>query len=355
MNARNRPDEVIWDITYACPLRCLHCYSESGRRPSRRLSHADMLRVADAIVAMRPRGVAIAGGEPLLIKDLTAVIARMVEGGLSVALYTSGWLMTEDLARSLAEVCDRVAVSVDGATPATHDRIRGRNGSFAHAMRALRLLDDVAAERRAQGREPLTFGIDCVLLQSNFAEMDELCQVVAPRFPELGFVAFGAAVPGGLANRRGFDEHELLTEEQTGLLDNPGFASRLRELAPGSVTVTATDNRILQMHPVLVARGAVFDALQIEPDGEVRAMPIYEGTVGNILTESPEVLWQRATARWSDPFVVEALSTAFTMREWAEAARRIDYRFGSDAVRARIDRRPAYLGAEVGSGPSDSA
>ncbi|MEV0589880.1 radical SAM protein [Nonomuraea cavernae] len=344
------PDEVIWDITYACPLRCMHCYSESGRRPSRRLSHADMLRVADAIVAMRPRGVAIAGGEPLLIKNLAEVVARLADGGLSVALYTSGWLMTEEMARSLAEVCDRVVVSLDGASSATHDRIRGRNGSFGHAMRALRLLDDLCAERRAQGREPVSFGIDCVLLQSNFAEMPAFCEDIARRFPELGFIAFGAAVPGGLANRRGFDERELLTEEQVGLLNDPAFAHRLREQAPGSVMVTATDNRILQMHPQLIARGVVFNALQIEPDGEARAMPIYEGTVGNILTASPEVLWRRARARWSDPFVVEALTPAFTMRQWAEAARRIDYHFGSDAVRARIDRRPAYHGGEVANG-----
>ncbi|SEF97538.1 Radical SAM superfamily enzyme, MoaA/NifB/PqqE/SkfB family [Nonomuraea solani] len=330
---RAAPDEVIWDVTYACPLRCVHCYSESGRRPSRRLSDADMLRVTDAIVAMRPRGVAIAGGEPLLIRDIAEIAGRMTGAGLDVVLYTGGWPMTRDLALRLAGFGARVVVSVDGATPETHDRIRGRKGSFARAMRALRLLDEVSAERGSRGP---AFGIDCVLLRSNFSQMEEFCRVIAPQFPELGFLSFGAAVPGGLASRPGF---ELLTEEQLGLLNDPGHARRLRASAPGSVTIETTDNRILQMHPELIARGVVFNALQIEPDGEVRAMPIYEGTVGNILDEPAEVLWRRARARWSDPFVVEALSPALTMREWAEAARRIDYRFGTDAVRARIDRR----------------
>ncbi|MFI6317539.1 radical SAM protein [Nonomuraea sp. NPDC050556] len=335
------PDGVIWDVTYACPLRCVHCYSESGRRPSRRLSDADMVRVADRIVAMRPQGVAIAGGEPLLIRNIVEVIGRMADAGLDVALYTSGWPMTAELASRLGEVCGRIVVSVDGATPETHDRIRARKGAFAHAMRALRLLDDVSPENGTP------FGIDCVLLQSNFAEMEELCQVIAPQFPSLGFVAFGAAVPGGLANQPGFDERELLTEDQIKLLNDPAHARRLRALAPESVAVTTTDNRILQMHPQLIANGMVLNALQLEPDGEARAMPIYEGTVGNILDEPPEVLWGRARARWSDPFVVEALSPALTMRQWAEAARRIDYHFGSDAVRARIDRRNYQ-----GTGPS---
>jgi hypothetical protein len=30
------------------------------------------------------------------------------------------------------------------------------------------------------------------------------------------------------------------------------------------------------------------------------------------------------------------------MAQWAEAARRIDYHFGSADVRARIDRRPLF-------------
>ncbi|GAA5056394.1 MoaA/NifB/PqqE/SkfB family radical SAM enzyme [Thermocatellispora tengchongensis] len=342
MASHERPDEVIWDITYACPLRCVHCYSESGRRPARRLSEGGMLRVAEAIAAMRPAGVAIAGGEPLLIPNLIKVIERMADAGLKVAVYTSGWLMDHDIARKLADVCDKVVVSVDGATPEVHDRIRGRQGSFSRAMRALTILDEVSAERKSNGQPPLNFGIDCVLLQSNFHHMELFCEAIASRFSHLQFIAFGAAVPGGLASRPRFDEHELLTDEQINRLNDPSHAQRLRALAPASVMVGTTDNRILQMHPELIARGIVFNALQIEPDGEVRAMPIYEGTVGNILTDPPDVLWKRAKARWSDPIVTNALGPAKTMKQWAEAARLIDQRFGSTAVRERISRRPEF-------------
>jgi MoaA/NifB/PqqE/SkfB family radical SAM enzyme len=59
------PTHILWDIAYTCPLRCTHCYSESGRRPSRQLSHEDILRVADRIIFQRPEGVGLAGGEGL--------------------------------------------------------------------------------------------------------------------------------------------------------------------------------------------------------------------------------------------------------------------------------------------------
>ncbi|MFI6498249.1 radical SAM protein [Nonomuraea typhae] len=333
MTIPDRPLEIIWDITYACPLRCVHCYSESGRRPSRQLRRDDLLRVADAVAAMRPYGISIAGGEPLLVKELFEVTARMTAAGIKVALFTGGWTLRPEMLDDLARAFFRVSVSVDGATADVHDRVRGRRGSFDRAMAALSMLDGSTA----------AFGIDCVVVRSNVHQVEQVCTELVPRFPGLDFVSFGAVVPEGLASRTGFAERELLTDEQVATLGDPGYGERLRGLVPASVHVTATDNLALQMHPDRIRRGCFFPALQIEPDGAVRAMPAYEGTVGNLLTDSPAELWRRAVERWHDPFVVETLGPVRTMREWAEATRKIDYHFGSAADRARIDRRPAFV------------
>jgi MoaA/NifB/PqqE/SkfB family radical SAM enzyme len=329
-------------MTYACPLRCTHCYTESGRQPSRQLGHADMLRVADALVALEPRGVAFAGGEPLLVKGLVEIAERISRAGIPVALYTGGWPMRPAMVDDLMRVFARINVSVDGATAEVHDRIRGRAGSFERAMNSLALLDEAAARRAAKGEPVPPFGIDCVVVRSNVDRLDEFCAEVAPRFPRMGFLWFGAAVPSGLASRVGFAEHELLTDVQLRRLASKERVHHLRSLAPSSVAVATSDNLALQMHPDMVARGHYLCALQVEPDGEVRAMPIYEGTVGNLLTDAPDVLWRRAVARWRDPFVVETLRPVRTMAQWAEATRRIDRRFGSAAVRARIERRPEF-------------
>ena len=327
--------EINWDVTYACPLRCVHCYSESGRRPARQLSHAELLETADALVAMKPRAVTFGGGEPLLVPGILEVAERISRAGVEVSMYTGGWPLGPDTARDLVRVLDRVNVSVDGATAAVHDRIRGRRGSFDRAVRALELLDGAAATDR-----PFAFGLDCVVLQSNRHELDEVC-VLARRFPRLSFVWFGAAIPSGLASRPGFAERELLTDAQLRALTSPDTLARLRTLVPAGVRVATTDNRVLQMHPDTMAR-IDFSMMQVEPDGQVRAMPIYEGTVGNVRTDPPDVLWERSVARWKDPFVTAALSTADTMTQWAAATRRIDERFGSDEVRDRIARRPEF-------------
>ncbi|MEU4569893.1 radical SAM protein [Micromonospora sp. NPDC023956] len=342
MIAPDRPTNVIWDVTYACPLRCTHCYSESGRRPSRQLGNEDMFRVADAIVSLRPAGVALAGGEPLLVKDVFEVAGRISRAGIPVVLYTGGWSLAPWMVEAAQAVLSQVVVSVDGATAEVHDRIRGRAGSFDRAMDALAMLDGAVRQRRARGERSLSIGIDCAVVRSNVHEIEQMCTTVAPRIPGLGYLTFAAAVPAGLASRPSFGNHELLTDEQVDLLGDPAHTRRLQSLAPPSVQVTATDNRILQMHPELLARGMVFPAMQVEPDGAVRAMPIYEGTVGSLLTDPPVDLWQRAVARWADPFVTRTLGPVRSMAQWAEAARRIDYHFGSSDVRARIDRRPVH-------------
>lgn len=339
MSMSSGPEVVVWDTTYACPLRCSHCYSESGRRASRQLGHEDMLKVADALISLNPRVVALSGGEPLVVKGIFEVAGRLSRAGVKTAVYTSGWIMEPWMATELARVFDEVVVSLDGATAQVHDRIRGRRGSFDRALSALTLLDGVAKERRRQKRAPLWFGIDCVVVRSNFPQLEEFCTAIAPRFPELRTLTFNAAVPEGLASRPEFGHFELLDDAQVTRLTSEPQRTRLQELAPPGVRVYTTDNQNLVMRPDRFASGVDSLVMQIEPDGAVRALPVYEGTVGNILEESPLDLWYRGVSRLSDPFVVETLSAVRTMQDWAEAVRRMDYHFGSEEVRSRIDRR----------------
>ncbi|GAA0848382.1 hypothetical protein GCM10009525_70040 [Streptosporangium amethystogenes subsp. fukuiense] len=190
------------------------------------------------------------------------------------------------------------------------------------------------------------------MVSSNFHQLEDFCTVIAPRFPQLESIAFGVAIPEGLASREGFAQHELLSDSQVELLGGHEYGEHLRSLAPSSVHVATTDNLALQMHPDRVRGGTFFPVLQIEPDGAARAMAAYEGTVGNVLTDPPEELWRRAVERWHDPFVVETLTPVRTMKQWAEATRKIDYHFGSEADRTRIDRRPEFVPTDSGASPA---
>jgi hypothetical protein len=304
------------------------------------MSAADLHRIAGAVLSLRPGWVLFSGGEPLLVRELFALARRFTEAGVQTVLYTSGWTLAAGVPAELPRVFNRVQVSLDGPDAATHDRIRGRARSFDRAMRGLARLDETAA---ALGPDrTFTFGIDTVVLRSTFGGVDRFCTEIAPRLPHLSRITVGAVIPVGLASRPSFAEAELLTDDQHAELGRPEFQARLQALAPG-VTVACDDNKALQLHPELVAQGrASVDLLQIEPDGGVRGMAIYEGVVGNLLDEPAADLWARAVARPAEPYVQGVLGSVRDMAGWAEAARRLDRHFGSDEVRARIDRRSIY-------------
>lgn len=337
------PSVVLWEVTYACPLRCIHCYSESGVRPSRQLGYDEMLRVAEALARMGPRVVHLSGGEPLVVRGLLDVVERLAAAGVAVVLTTSGHGLTPELASGLSRLCHSIHVSVDGADAATHDRIRGRDGSFASALEALAAWNELSRLRRGAGGPPVRFGIDFVLLRSNFHQLRRVVTELVPRFGELEFVIGNGVVPQGLASREGFED-DLLTDEQTAQLADPEWIASLAALAPDGVVVQLRDNVDLRMHPDLVESGTAWtlDRLIVEPDGEVRALEVYEGHVGNVLTDSPEVLWERTRARRSHPLVRGELATVHSSAEWAAATRRIDRHFASPADQERLDRRKPY-------------
>ncbi|WP_424889234.1 radical SAM protein [Streptomyces sp. XH2] len=355
MSPSSGPEVVVWDTTYACPLRCSHCYSESGRRPSRQLGPPDMLRVADALISLGPRVVALSGGEPLVVRGLFEVAARLRAAGVRTSVNTSGWVMNRRLAERLADHFDEVIVSLDGATPEVHDRIRGRAGSFRRVLAALALLDEVAGERPADGRGRLRFGIDCVVIRSNFGQLEDFAAGIAHRFPRLNTLVFNSAVPEGLASRPEFCRRELLDDAQVEHLTSDGLLARLRELAPPSVSVFTTDNFNLVMAPERVASGVDTPVMQVEPDGRVRAIPVYEGTVGSLLEEPAALLWARTLERLRDPFVVETLSSVRSMQTWAEAVRRMDLRFASPEDLLRIGRRSVRTNPPEFAEAADSA
>lgn len=326
------PRLVNWDLTYACPLRCTHCYSESGRRASRQLPLRELLSIADVFLALRPiPEIVFTGGEPLVVKGFLDVAEHLASRGAKLALYTSGWKLDRDTARSISRMFSRVAVSIDGGDRAVNDRIRGRPFAFDAALDALALLDALESTT-------MRFGVECTVVKSNLTHLESLCRSIAPRFPRLSFLHFGAAIPTGLASEASFAQQELLSNQE--LSTYRASASRLSALAPPTVRVRVVDNVAFQMHRDQIARGLATDHLvKIEADGRMRAMDIYEGTVGDVRQEPFDVLWRRACARHRDPFVIEALAKVGSMVEWAAATRAIDRHFAAPDDLLRIDKR----------------
>jgi MoaA/NifB/PqqE/SkfB family radical SAM enzyme len=126
-----------------CNLACRHCFNASGPRdPWLASLPADVvLRSIAEAEALGVRELYFTGGEPFLHPE----ILSLLEAALAVApttVLTNGTLLDDGLADALAALAARspysleVRVSLDAATAAANDAVRGR-GSFARAMAAI--------------------------------------------------------------------------------------------------------------------------------------------------------------------------------------------------------------------------
>ena len=98
----NRPVVIAWGLTNACDLHCIHCAVEAGKPAENELSTEEALRAIDNMVEARTRHLLMAGGEPLVRKDIFT-LAEYASKKLSVGINTNGFSLNTDVAQRLRD------------------------------------------------------------------------------------------------------------------------------------------------------------------------------------------------------------------------------------------------------------
>jgi mycofactocin radical SAM maturase len=163
---------LTWELTYACNLACVHCLSSSGRRDPDELSTAECKAVIDELERMQVFYVNIGGGEPTVRRDFWELVDYATAHGVGVKFSTNGSRITHERAAWLAasDYVD-VQISLDGATAAVNDAIRGP-GSHDTAITAMERLH--AAGMR-------DFKISVVVTRENAGQLDDF-KAIADRY-----------------------------------------------------------------------------------------------------------------------------------------------------------------------------
>lgn len=126
--------------TLLCNLACKFCDTtiRTHRDPDELSAERQLQLIDEAADLGAQRVMVLGGGEPLLAPHTPALLRRIKARGLVGMLTTNGTLLTGPIRQMLVEIAwDEVHISVDGATPATHDRLRGRPGAFRKTMAAV--------------------------------------------------------------------------------------------------------------------------------------------------------------------------------------------------------------------------
>jgi radical SAM protein with 4Fe4S-binding SPASM domain len=157
---------ISWNMTFACNLRCPHCYIDAEERAGKgELSTEEGKMLIDQIVEVSKPILILSGGEPLLRADVFE-LARYAKGkGLTVAMGTNGTLITDRVAKELkSSGVTAVAISIDSSVSERHDAFRGVKGSWIRALDGIDacIENDIAVQ------------VNTTVTQQNYAEIDDI-------------------------------------------------------------------------------------------------------------------------------------------------------------------------------------
>lgn len=141
-------------VTYRCNYDCLICdISDRQQQGVQEFDTARFFSIIKEFAVLGAAGIGFTGGEPLLRPDIFELLACARRHGLIARLNTNGFLLGDEAARRLiASGADSVNISLDGATAATHDRIRNHTGAFERATTAINLLHRMRQRQNANLR-----------------------------------------------------------------------------------------------------------------------------------------------------------------------------------------------------------
>jgi pyrroloquinoline quinone biosynthesis protein E len=178
-----RPYAFLAELTYRCPLRCPYCSNPTRVRNDRELTTDEWRRVIREAAGLGVLQIGFSGGEPLVRRDLAALVRGAREANLYTNLITSGMGLDENCAHKLRDAgLDSVQLSFqsDGV-----DLANEIAGARAHQRKL-----DAAAEIRAAG---ISLSLNFVIHRRNIdrlPQMIELTEGLGAERVELANVQF---------------------------------------------------------------------------------------------------------------------------------------------------------------------
>ena len=134
------PLVVTWEVSQACDLACDHCRAEAEpERCDAELDLDEARTLFEQVAEFSPQPfLVLSGGDPLKRPDIFELLETAVDVGVtpSITPATTDLLDRETIERFAEIGVGRMALSLDGATPESHDGFRGEDGTFETAMRA---------------------------------------------------------------------------------------------------------------------------------------------------------------------------------------------------------------------------
>ena len=89
------PFQIVWNITKACNMRCVHCYESAGKREENELSSKDIITGLNCMAKSGVTSIAFSGGEPTIHPHIIDFIKHTEDKGMCAAMATNGYTLAD--------------------------------------------------------------------------------------------------------------------------------------------------------------------------------------------------------------------------------------------------------------------
>jgi radical SAM protein with 4Fe4S-binding SPASM domain len=277
------PARMDLAVTYRCNLDCPHCYTWAGPNGGvKELPLADWIRVLDTLWNIGIPNLVFTGGEPTLREDIVDLVANAKH--FVTGLVTNGTKLA-GLAEQLRDASlDYIQVTLESHIPQIHNKMVGASfdafsltvDGIKHAVElGMQVITNttLTKENASLFRDLLKFGKDIGL-------KDMCCNTL---------ICSGRGVAAKKDNGISLDEIKVILEQAANTAKELGI--NLQWYSPTCY---------LHLNPVELGFGAKGCSaaaynMTVQPDGTVLPCQSWPDTVGNILNDSWESIWNHPT------------------------------------------------------------
>lgn len=157
---------VMFELTYNCSEKCIHCYNPGATRNDNEVSHRanraelhfeDYKRIIDELDEVGLVKVCLSGGDPFSKPFAWEIIDYLYHKEIAISVFTNGQRIVDKVDRLASYYPQLVGVSIYSGIAKDHDAITRVPGSWEKSMSVVRGLSELA----------VPMNIKCCIMQPN--------------------------------------------------------------------------------------------------------------------------------------------------------------------------------------------
>ena len=288
MNSIKGVANVMFELTYNCSEKCIHCYNIGATRNDNEISQRssceeltlnDYYHIIDDLNEQGLVKVCLSGGDPFSKSFVWEIIDYLYKKEIAFDIFTNGQKLLGNVER-LAKYYPRlVGVSIYSSEESEHDYITRIKGSWRKSMDVVKKLSELA----------VPFNLKCCIMQPNVKHYYKVAEL-AKQYG--GVVQFEVNVTDSVEGDKCVSKYLRLTPELLEIvLRDDNIPLYVGKEAPnyGGQTRSMSEN----------ACGAGYNSFCITPNGELIPCCAFHLVLGNLKKNSIEDILQHSnTLKW---------------------------------------------------------